>query len=266
MFFITGIIIAALFLVSTSMPLLSWLLPFYKIKKLENADLKTKIIANIVAIAIIGWVDYKFLITYVGVFVSIEILYLLFKKYGDKVEYFDRIFIISLIVGGLVCLYMYFNRVSLNISLEQLKALYTQKTEFSKSEIDMAFTYIKENFSYLVFVYMNMTVFFTYYFLNKESFINWEVSYLWLIPYVILFFLEKYSGLDNILIVNGMSILKIVYSLYFIKVVTKVLNEKIKKQQIRFIIGIFLTLMSPEFAFIFGALGSGIKIQIKKQK
>ena len=39
MFLITGIIIAALFLVSTSMPFLSWVLPYYKIKKLENANL-----------------------------------------------------------------------------------------------------------------------------------------------------------------------------------------------------------------------------------
>lgn len=57
MFLITGIIIAALFLVSTSMPFLSWVLPYYKIKKLEKADLKTKIIANIVALAAIGWID-----------------------------------------------------------------------------------------------------------------------------------------------------------------------------------------------------------------
>ncbi|MEG3013722.1 MAG: hypothetical protein RR795_04560 [Cetobacterium sp.] len=266
MFFITGIIIAALFLVSTSIPLLSWVLPFYKIKKLENADLKTKVIANVVAVAIIGWVDYKFLITYIGVFVSIEVLYLLFKKYGNKIEYFDRIFITSLIVGGLVCGYMYFNRVGLNISLENLKTLYIQKTEFSKPEIDMAFKYIKENFSYLVFLYMNVTVFLMYYFLNKEDFINWEVSYLWLVPYISLFFLERYLALNNTLILNGMNILKIVYSLYFVRIVTKALNEKIKQQQLSFIVGVFLALMSPEFAFIFGALASGIKIQVIKQK
>ncbi|MGL5520656.1 MAG: hypothetical protein ACRDA2_01190, partial [Cetobacterium sp.] len=111
MFLITGIIIAALFLVSTSMPFLSWVLPYYKIKKLENADLKTKIIANIVALAAIAWVDIHFLVTYIGVFVSIEILYYILKKYGKNIQYFDKIFITSLIIGAGVCVYIYFNRV-----------------------------------------------------------------------------------------------------------------------------------------------------------
>ena len=92
MFLITGIIIAALFLVSTSMPFLSWVLPYYKIKKLENADLKTKIIANIVALAAIGWIAVNFLITYIGVFISLEILYYASKKYVIRIQTIDKLF------------------------------------------------------------------------------------------------------------------------------------------------------------------------------
>ncbi len=283
MFLITGIIIAALFLVSTSMPFLSWVLPYYKIKKLENADLKTKIIANIVALAAIGWVDIKFLITYIGVFCSIEILYYLLKRYGKKIPCFDRIFITSLLIGAGICVYMYFNRVGLNIGFEQLKNLYLQKTTFTQYEVDMelknlylqkttftqyevdmAFKYIKDNFIYLIFVYINMTVFLTYYFLNKESFLKWDVSYLWLVPYVIVFFIEKYTSFGGSLTGNILSILKIVYIMYFMRIVAGILNEKVKKQSLCFTIGVFLALISPEFAFIFGALASGIKIKIVK--
>ena len=264
MFLITGIIIAALFLVSTSMPFLSWVLPYYKIKKLENANLKTKIIANIVALAAIAWVDIHFLVTYIGVFVSIEILYYILKKYGKNIQYFDKIFITSLIIGAGVCVYIYFNRVGLNIGFEQLKNLYLQKTTFTQYEVDMAFKYIKDNFTYLVFAYLNMTVFLTYYFLNKESFLKWEVSYLWLVPYVIIFFIEKYTSLGGNLTGNILEVLKIVYIMYFMKIVASILNEKVKKQSLCFTVGVFLALISPEFAFIFGALASGIKIKIVK--
>ena len=264
MFLITGIIIAALFLVSTSMPFLSWILPYYKIKKLENSDLKTKVIANIVAIVVIGWVDKKFLITYIGVFCSIELLYYLLKKYGKKIAYFDRIFIISSLVGIGICIYMYFNRVGLNIGFEQLKNLYLQKTTFSQYEINVAFKYIKDNFAYLIFIYINMTVFLTYYFLNKDSFIYWDVSYLWLVPYIAIFFIEKYTSWNKELLINILNILKIVYIMYFIRIVTGILSEKIKKPSICFVVGVFLALISPEFAFIFGALASGIKIKIIK--
>ena len=264
MFLITGIIIAALFLVSTSMPFLSWVLPYYKIKKLENANLKTKIIANIVALAAIAWVDLHFLVSYIGVFVSIEILYYILKKYGKNIQYFDKIFITSLIIGAGVCVYIYFNRVGLNIGFEQLKNLYLQKTTFTQYEVDMAFKYIKDNFTYLVFAYLNMTVFLTYYFLNKESFLKWEVSYLWLVPYVIIFFIEKYTSLGGNLTGNILEVLKIVYIMYFMKIVASILNEKVKKQSLCFTVGVFLALISPEFAFIFGALASGIKIKIVK--
>ena len=264
MFLITGIIIAALFLVSTSMPFLSWVLPYYKIKKLENADLKTKVIANIVALAAIGWVDIKFLITYIGVFCSIEVLYYLLKRYGKKIACFDKIFITSLLIGIGISIYMYFNRVGLNIGFEQLKNLYLQKTTFSQYEVDMAFKYIKDNFVYLIFIYINMTVFLTYYFLNKDEFIKWDVSYLWLVPYIVIFFVDKYTSFGGSLAENILSILKIVYIMYFMRIVAAILNEKIKKQAICFTVGVFLALISPEFAFIFGALASGIKIKIVK--
>ncbi|MDX8335521.1 MULTISPECIES: hypothetical protein [Cetobacterium] len=264
MFLITGIIIAALFLVSTSMPFLSWVLPYYKIKKLENADLKTKIIANIVALAAIGWIDVNFLITYIGVFISIEILYYALKKYGNRLQTIDKIFTTSLIIGIGICIYMYFNRVSLHIGFEQLKSLYLQKTSFTQYEVDMAFKYIKDNFVYLIFAYMNMTVFLTYYFLNKKSFFQWNVSYLWLIPYVVFFFLEKYTTIGGAIPGIIVDIIKIVYIMYFMKIVASILNDKIKKQSICFTIGVFLALVSPEFAFIFGALASGIKIKIVK--
>ncbi|WP_297406096.1 hypothetical protein [uncultured Cetobacterium sp.] len=263
MFLITGIIIAALFLVSTSMPLLSWALPFYKIKKLENADFKTKAIANLVAIVAIGWIDINFLFPYLGIYITIEVLYILFDKYGRKIEMYDRIFIISLIVGVLISGYLFFNKIGLNLSLENLKEIYVQKTEFSQREINLAFDFIRKNTLLLIFIYTNFTVFLTYYFLKKDSFLKWKVSYLWLVPYIVLFFVEKYSGINSMYISNGVSIFKIVYALYFIKIITGLLNRRVKKQPICFIIAVIMTVLSPEFAFIFGALASGINIKVK---
>lgn len=264
MFLITGIIIAVLFLVSTSMPFLSWILPYYKIKKLENADLKTKIIANVVALAAIGWIDIHFLVSYVGIFVSIEVLYYVLKKYGKKIQAFDKIFMTSLLIGIGVCIYIYFNRASLNRGFEHLESLYLQKTTFTQYEVNTAFKYIKDNFTYLVFAYLNMTVFLTYYFVDRESYFKWEVSYLWLIPYVAVFFIEKYTSIGGNLTGNILQVLKIVYIMYFMKVVAGILNERLKKQSLCFTIGVVLGLVSPEFAFIFGALASVVKIKLVK--
>ncbi|MGL5797060.1 MAG: hypothetical protein ACRCYT_02535 [Cetobacterium sp.] len=264
MFFITSIIIAALFLISVSMPFLSWTLPFYKIKKLENSNLKNKILINILVIAIIGWIDIKFLITYFGVFVPIEILYYIFKKYGNKIKEFDKIFITSLSIGLLISIYLYFNRVGFNLGFENLKNIYLKKTTFTISEVNAAFDYIKNNLTYLVFSYLSVTVFLTYYFLDKEKFLEWEVSYLWLIPYILLFFIQKYTSLSGVFLQNMLEVLKIVYSLYFVKIVTGILNEKVKKQSLSFIVAVFLALISPEFAFIFGGLACGFRIKIVK--
>ena len=264
MFLITGVIIAALFLVSTLMPFLSWTLPFYKIKKLENADVKTKVIANIVAIAAIAWVDVSYLATYIGVFCLIEALYYILKKYGKIFGEFDKIFITTLAVGSVICGYIYFNRVGFNIGFENLKNMYIQKTTFTLYEVDMAFKFMKDNFIYLIFVYVGMTVFLTNYFLNRENFINWKVSYLWLLPYVLLFFVKKYTQFNGIFIENLVEVFKGIYIMYFIKIVTGTLIEKIKKQSLCFVAGVFLALVSPEFAFIFGGLASGIKIKVVK--
>lgn len=266
MFFITGIIIAALFLVSTSVPFLSWLLPYYKIKKFEGTNLKTIVVTNLIAMIIIGWVDYKLLITYVVVYGLIEALYFILERYGKKVEYLDKVFIISLVIGGLICVYMYFNRVSLNLNFNQIQNLYLQKTNFTKAEVDMAFRYIRERFPYLIFIYTNMTIFLMYYFLKKDNFTKWEVSYLWLIPYIIFFFLGKYIFPENIFISNALDVLKIVYILYFIKNITKFLYTRISRQNICFVIAVCIAFISPEFAFIFGALLSGVKIQIIRMK
>ncbi|MGL6066125.1 MAG: hypothetical protein ACRC0R_03525 [Cetobacterium sp.] len=264
MFFITGIIIAALFLISTSMPFLSWILPFYKIKKLEKANLKTKIITNIVAILAIGYVDIKFLITYLAVFVLIEVLYYIFKKYGIKLNEFDKIFITTLIVGTLISIYVYFNRVGFNLSFEQLKEVYINKTSFTKNEVESAFKFMKNNFTYLIYIYISMTVFLTYYFLDKENFLEWNISYFWLIPYIIVFFIDKYSPLAGNLTETILNISKLIYSLYFIKIITVILNLKVKKESICFVVGVLVTLISPDLAFIFGGLASGIKIKVVK--
>lgn len=266
MFFITGLIIAILFLISTSIPILSWILPYYKLSKLKNLDFKSKIIINIIAIIIIGFIDVNFLLTYVWVFLIIEGLYAIFNKYGKKIGYFDRIFITSLIIGTGICIYTYLNRVNITLLYNMIKNVYIQKSTFTQSEIDMAFSYLKANYVYLVFVYLNTTVFLTYYFLNKETFLKWNVSYLWLIPYIILFFIQRNTSMKSTLILNIIASIKIVYIMYFIKILTKSIIIRTKKPGLSIVISIILTLFVPEISFIFGALISGIKIRVVKLK
>lgn len=266
MFFLTGIIIVLLFLISTSVPILGWVLPYYKIKKLRNRNLNTKVLANITAIIILAIIDVKFLITYFGIFLLIEILYYIFENYANKTDIFDRIFIIGLIVSTLVSIYIYSNMDKLNMIFEELQSLYLKKTQFSKADIDFAFGYMRQNFTFLIFLYINLTVFLTYYFLDRVNFVKWKISYIWLLPYFLFFFLEKYSKFSSTFISEGTNIFKIIYVFYFIKVVTSLMSKKTNKQTIGFIIGILLVLISPIMSFIIGGLASLMKIENKKIK
>ncbi|MGL4970920.1 MAG: hypothetical protein ACRC45_04760, partial [Cetobacterium sp.] len=71
---------------------------------------------------------------------------------------------------------------------------------------------------------------------------------------------------NGIVIENMLEVLRIVYIMYFVKIVAGALNEKVKKESLCFTAGVFLALISPEFAFIFGGLASGIKIKIVKTR
>lgn len=266
MFFITtGITIAALFLISTSMPLLSWCLPYYKIKKLKEKGLKTNIIVNIFAMLAIGWVDYHILVPYILVYGVIEGLYWYFEKNTKiKVEMFDRIFITAILVTTFMVIIGYVNNIQVGENLAKIKEIYEQQTTFTKFEIDLAFKYIKENILYLGVVYTTYTTFLVYYLIEKKSYYKWEVSYYWLIPYIILFFLERYGNIDSILITNGLEIFKIVYILYFMRAMASFFAIKIKYQGFCFALGFVTAMLFPNISFIFGVIASEVKIRIYK--
>lgn len=98
--------VVLLFILSLLMPVMSFTLPIYKIKKMKRFTSKEKIIVNIVAMLLIALINPWLLLFYIGFFVVIEGLYKYFIYKGDKVKKFDRIIIISLLVtvimGGIV--------------------------------------------------------------------------------------------------------------------------------------------------------------------
>ena len=53
MFVVHGMAVAALFMISLMMPIFSFLLPVYKIKKMRDLDFKQKVLINIIAIILI---------------------------------------------------------------------------------------------------------------------------------------------------------------------------------------------------------------------
>ena len=102
MFVVHGMAVAALFMISLMMPIFSFLLPVYKIKKMRELDFRQKVLINIIAIMLIILMNPMLLSIYIGFFIVIELFYYYFEKINYSVKKFDRITITALQSGDVV--------------------------------------------------------------------------------------------------------------------------------------------------------------------
>ena len=83
MFLLNSLTIVILFVLSLILPVTSFLLPVYKIKKMQNLSIKKNILANIVAMIVITFINPLLLAVYILFYLSIELLYYYFNKNID---------------------------------------------------------------------------------------------------------------------------------------------------------------------------------------
>ncbi|MGL6064334.1 MAG: hypothetical protein ACRC0S_04565 [Fusobacteriaceae bacterium] len=252
---ITGGIISLLFLSILIFPPLGIILPIYKIKKLKNKDLKYRVIANIVAIAIVGLVDYKFLYVYLA-FQVIEIIFNLFKYKFNFIEIFDRIAISSLVTAIFLGIGYYYLLKSSNITVDTIKEIYVSKANIPMEEINKAFTYIFKNIYTIIFSYAYIINLSLYWSIYKNSYLQWKISYLWIAVYVVVFAGNYFSKKDNIYMDNILTIIKIIYITYGIKSLYLSLVRKIKKDFFSKILVVTMLVYIPLVVFVYGAVES----------
>lgn len=263
MFLLSSIGIVFLFIVCISMPLVSFLLPVYKIKKMSTLGIKERLIVNGISMGILAYIDPMFLGMYVGFFLVIEGLYYYFKNFKNNTPIFDRIFITAIVTTAIMGLYSYFLRDDISNSVVFLKEIYKAKLNLSNGEVNRIFDILKENYIFLLFIYSGISSYFTYYILDRKTYKSWDISYKWTILYIVGFFIQKYIKKEIYYGNNILEIGKLIYIIFGIKVIYSKLSERMNLKGINKFISIVIGGMFPSITFILGAIKSfNVKVRI----
>ncbi|MBC2856636.1 MAG: hypothetical protein RR191_00285 [Cetobacterium sp.] len=266
MFLITALVVVSLFILSISIPFLSFTLPVYKIKKMSKLGIKERLLVNLLAGLILLFLDPLFLVVYIGFFIVVEMLYYYFRNFKPEVAIFDRIFITSLTVTLIMGLYSYFIKDDLTNSLETLKVFYSTNLNFTTDEVNMIIDFLKSNYLFLLFVYSAISTYFTYYILEGKNYKNWGISYKWTILYIVGFIVNKFIKIDNYYDKNLLSISKLIYIIFGIRVCYTILSQKINFKVINKVLAVAVAASFPTAVFIVGALKSfNVKVRITKK-
>lgn len=244
--------------------------PYFKVKHLEKNRLKYNLIMDFIGIIIINGLsnilDSNFINIYFYIVnLSIGYIYFLGKK---RLKTIDNYFI-SVLLYAILVFYPYLVRyiktfpmiisgvAQAGMSKDILQILAEQNQalqQFLGREIIISVSII----SILMFI--------VYYILDKKNYEKWNVSYLWLLPYVILFFMDRYGNFDTTLVHNMMLAFKVVYIVYFFKIISIFLKKIGFRYGLNLIISVMFINSFPEISFVLGGLASGIVVKIIRIK
>lgn len=242
-------------------------IPYFKVRALEKNKLKYNLIMDFIGIIIIGGLSRNLTFSFVNIYfyiINLLIGYIYFfgKKHLKMIDnYFISVLLYSMLVFYPVLVeYITTFPIILNymiqngVSGEVIAILKNQNEIFIGREIE---------FSVLI---IGFFMFIVYYILDKKNYNRWEVSYLWLLPYVILFFLDRYGDFNTPLIHNFMIAFKTVYIVYFFKIISVFFKRIGFRYGLNMILSFMFINSFPETSFVLGGLASGIVVRIIRIK
>lgn len=255
-----------IFNVAMIFPLASFVFPVYKIRANEKLSPKEIFIVNTALFLIIGLVSKFTLIFYVSLFLVIEVFYHIFEKLKIKAKMFDRMIITTLVSTGMLILFLGQVGDTAEILKKTITDVYINQYGMSQRDLGLIFNYMAKYKIFLLYLYNGTIVYLSHLFLKKEEYKDWKISYQWLVPYIIAFFVSKYAGFGRAISANVIAILKITYALYGIKLIYNLINSKIKSSVISQVGALILGFYFSGITFIIGALEcfDFIKIHIVK--
>lgn len=267
MFLLSSIVtIVLLFLLSLLMPVLSFALPIYKIKKMKNFTPRERLIVNIVVLIVITSINHILAYFYVGFFLMVEFLYYFFNIRLSNVKKFDRIVITSIVVTILMGLLLYFIRDDINNNVQLLMETYEKNLQITRTKSLEMFQDIKASSLAYIFIYSILNIFMMYISLDINNYQNWKISFEWLLIYIIGYFAIYLLKIDNFYINNLYSIGETIFTFYGIKSLYALFCTKIKYKRLSNMLAVIFALLFPFGTFIFGVLeGFGIDKYIKKR-
>ena len=257
------------FFLSLFLPFLAYLIPYYKITKVNLYKRKYSLTINIVVSLILYAISPSFLIYYLIFPYMMEFIFYLFNKFARRMQVYNRIVIMSLIPTALILLYIYINReeiiniVNLIPELEEFKKLGIEYTR----TFQVTMLYLSQYIVSEVFKFVFLATLFLFLTLIPGTYKMWKVSCYWIIPYILILWSQRFLNISHNLFweINILEIIKYIFVWYGIKNFY-ILIEKIgvKSNILKHGVSMLLGLSYPMVAFVVGALVSFEFIEVKE--
>ena len=257
------------FFLSLFLPFLAYLIPYYKITKVNLYKKKYSLAINILVALILFHINPGYLLIYLIFPYTMEFMFYLFNKIAKRMQVFNRIVLMSMVPGILLSFYLYSNMDKMNYiatNLPRITSIVEQLGIENVLVLQKSIVLISNYYIFGAFFIVILANFFLFLTLIPMTYKLWKISCYWIIPYILILWVHKYNISVNILLENNiLEIIRWIYVLYGIKVIYN-LTEKIgvKSDILKHGISMLLGLSYPMVAFVIGAIISFEFIEVKE--
>ena len=267
------------FFLSLFLPFLAYLIPYYKITRVNLYKKKYSLAVNIIVALILVFINPGYLMLYLIFPYAMEFMFYLFNKIAKRMQVFNRIVLMSIVPTILISLYLYANMDMINYTmnymitnLPRMKDIVEQvgiETVVAvQKSIQESMILVTNYYIFGAFFVVIVSYFFLFLNLIPSTYKLWKISCYWLIPYMLILWAHKYNISSNLLIENNiLECIKWMYVLYGIKIIYSLLDRiGVKANIIKHAISMMIGLQYAPFVFILGALVSFEFIEVKEIK
>ena len=267
------------FFLSLFLPFLAYLIPYYKITRVNLYKKKYSLAVNIIVALILVFINPGYLMLYLIFPYAMEFMFYLFNKIAKRMQVFNRIVLMSIVPTILISLYLYANMDMINYTmnymitnLPRMKNIVEQvgiETVVAlQKSLQESMVLVRNYYIFGAFFVVIVSYFFLFLNLIPSTYKLWKISCYWLIPYMLILWAHKYNISSNLLIENNiLECIKWMYVLYGIKVMYSLLDRiGVKVNIIKHAISMMIGLQYAPFVFILGALVSFEFIEVKEIK
>ena len=267
------------FFLSLFLPFLAYLIPYYKITRVNLYKKKYSLAVNIIVALILVFINPGYLMLYLIFPYAMEFMFYLFNKIAKRMQVFNRIVLMSVVPTILISLYLYANMDMINYTmnymitnLPRMKDIVEQvgieNVVALQKSLQESMTLVSNYYIFGAFFVVIVSYFFLFLNLIPSTYKLWKISCYWLIPYMLILWAHKYNISSNLLIENNiLECIKWMYVLYGIKVMYSLLDRiGVKTNIIKHAISMMIGLQYAPFVFILGALVSFEFIEVKEIK
>ena len=267
------------FFLSLFLPFLAYLIPYYKITRVNLYKKKYSLAVNIIVALILVFINPGYLMLYLIFPYAMEFMFYLFNKIAKRMQVFNRIVLMSIVPTILISLYLYANMDMINYTmnymitnLPRMKDIVEQvgieNVVALQKSLQESMTLVTNYYIFGAFFVVIVSYFFLFLNLIPSTYKLWKISCYWLIPYMLILWAHKYNISSNLLIENNiLECIKWMYVLYGIKVIYSLLDRiGVKVNIIKHAISMMIGLQYAPFVFILGALVSFEVIEVKEIK